>query len=162
MNPALQSSPPPEARSRQSSETLQLVSFHLADEEYAVQITQVREIVLMAPITRVPQAPNYVQGLINLRNMVIPVFDLRLRFGMPRQEPTEDTRIVVVSVLGRTMGLVVDAVSEVFRIGREQIAPPPSSIAGPDRDFLKGLAKVGSRLVILLDLDQLMDDEEPA
>lgn len=136
-----------------------MVSFRLADEEYALPITQVREIVLMAPITRVPQAPNYIEGLINLRNTVIPVIDLRRRFGMPHQAPTQDTRIVVVNLHGRTTGLVVDAVCEVFRIAHEQITPPPPTVTGPDRSFLTGLVKLEKRLVIVLDLDRLMENE---
>lgn len=139
---------------------MQLVSFRLAQEEYGIEITKVQEIILMGEITRVPQTPEYIKGLINLRSTVIPIVDLRRRFGLPEAEPTEETRIMVVNVSGRTIGIIVDAVSEVLRISGEQIAPPPPTVAGLGREYLTGLVKLEHRLLILLDIDKILGREE--
>jgi purine-binding chemotaxis protein CheW len=151
-----------ESRSREATGTLQLVSFRLAQEEYGIEITKVQEIILLGDITRVPQTPNYVRGLINLRNMVIPIVDLRVRFGFPETEPTEDTRIMVVNVRGKTIGIVVDAVREVMRIAKDQIASPPPTVAGLGRAYLLGLVRLDRGLLILLDIDHLFSEEEAA
>ncbi len=140
--------------------TMQLVSFRLGQEEYGIEITKVQEIILMGEITKVPQTPEYIKGLINLRSSVIPIVDLRLRFGLPPQEPTEETRIMVVNVTGKTIGIIVDAVSEVLRISGEQISPPPPTVAGLGRDYLTGLVKLDSRLLILLDIDKILEGRE--
>ncbi len=137
----------------------QLVSFCLGAEEYAVTITAVREIILMTGMTRLPSAPDYVKGLINLRNTVIPVVDLRRRFNLEEQAPTADTRIMVVHLRGKTVGLVVDAVREVFRIARDQVAPPPPT-ATDERSLITGLVRSGDRLVILLDIDRILDEDD--
>jgi purine-binding chemotaxis protein CheW len=140
--------------------TMQLVSFRLDQEEYGIEITKVQEIILMGEITRVPQTPVFVKGLINLRSTVIPIVDLRLRFGLKEEHATDDTRIMVVNVAGKTIGIVVDAVSEVLRITQEQIAPPPPTVAGPGREYLTGLVKLEKRLLILLDIDRLLAQED--
>jgi purine-binding chemotaxis protein CheW len=142
--------------------TVQLVSFQLAREEYGVEITKVREIILMGEITRVPQAPSYVKGVINLRSTVIPVIDLRIRFGLPEEEPSSETRIMVVNVGQRVLGIVVDAVSEVFRVARAQIAPPPPTVSNLGNDYLIGLVKLQNRLLTLLDIDHLLDSHDVA
>ncbi|MDW8037856.1 MAG: chemotaxis protein CheW [Thermoguttaceae bacterium] len=149
-----------ETSQSEGSGTLQLVSFHLADEEYAVEITKVREIILLSEITRVPQTPDYVRGLINLRSMVIPVIDLRRRFGLPPGEQTSESRIMVVDVRGKTIGIVVDAVDEVLRVSRDKIAPPPPTVVGPGREYLRGLVKLEGRLLIFLDIDQILRQED--
>jgi purine-binding chemotaxis protein CheW len=141
---------------------MQLVSFRLAQEEYGIEITKVQEIILMGEITRVPQTPDYIKGLINLRSTVIPIVDLRLRFGLPCQDATDETRIMVVNVAGKTIGIIVDAVSEVLRISDEQIAPPPATVAGLGREYLTGLVKLENRLLILLDIDKILGHEEAA
>jgi len=138
--------------------TIQVVSFRLADEEYGIEITKVQEIILVGAITRVPQTSKYIKGLINLRSTVIPIVDLRLRFGMPEQTPTDDTRIMVMNVSGKTIGIVVDAVSEVLRISKDQIAPPPPTVASLGHEYLTGLAKLEKRLLILLDVERILTD----
>lgn len=143
-----------------SQGTMQLVSFQLAQEEYGVEITKVQEIILMGEITRVPQTPPYIKGLINLRSTVIPIVDLRLRFGLQEQPRTDETRIMVINVAGKTIGIIVDAVSEVLRISQEQIAPPPPTVAGLGEEYLIGLAKLESRLLILLDIDRIFTAHE--
>lgn len=139
--------------------SMQLVSFRLAEEEYGIEITKVQEIILVGEITRVPQTPAFIKGLINLRSTVIPIVDLRSRFNLPTQEPTDETRIMVVNVGGKTIGIIVDAVSEVLRISQEQIAPPPPTVAGLGREYLTGLVKLESRLLILLDIDKILGEE---
>ena len=151
-----------EANEAEGTGTMQLVSFRLAQEEYGIEITKVQEIILMGEITRVPQTPDYIKGLINLRSTVIPIVDLRLRFGLSQQEATDETRIMVVNVAGKTIGIIVDAVSEVLRISQEQIAPPPPTVAGLGREYLTGLVKLESRLLILLDIDKILGEEEAA
>jgi len=147
---------------RESVGTMQLVSFRLAQEEYGVEITKVQEIILMGEITRVPQTPDYIKGLINLRSTVIPIVDLRLRFGLAQEAASDETRIMVVNVAGKTIGIIVDAVSEVLRISKEQIAPPPPTVAGLGREYLTGLVKLENRLLILLDIDKILGSEEAA
>lgn len=146
----------------QTTGTLQLVSFRLGDEEYGIEITKIQEIILMGDITRVPQTPSYIKGLINLRSNVIPILDLRLRFGLPETAVTDETRIMVVNISGKTIGLIVDAVSEVLRVSQNQIAPPPPTVAGLGREYLTGLAKLEGRLLIMLEIDKLLDEESVA
>jgi purine-binding chemotaxis protein CheW len=151
-----------EIHHKEGTGTMQLVSFRLAQEEYGIEITKVQEIILMGEITRVPQTPDYIKGLINLRSTVIPIVDLRLRFGLSQEELTDETRIMVVNVAGKTIGIIVDAVSEVLRIAHEQIAPPPPTVAGLGREYLTGLVKLESRLLILLDIDKILGHDEAA
>ena len=142
------------------SGTLQLVSFRLEQEEYGIEITKVQEIILMGEITRVPQTPSFIKGLINLRSTVIPVVDLRMRFSLDQEVVSDETRIMVVNVRGKTIGIIVDAVNEVLRIEKSRISPPPPTVAGLGREYLTGLIKLENRLLILLDIDKILDDDE--
>lgn len=148
----------PQSQRQADVGTIQVVSFRLANEEYGIEITKVQEIILVGEITRVPQTSPHIKGLINLRSTVIPIVDLRLRFGMPEEAATDETRIMVMNVGGKTTGIIVDAVSEVLRISTEQLAPPPPTVSGLGRDYLTGLAKLEKRLLILLDVDRLLSD----
>lgn len=148
----------PQSQRQADAGTIQVVSFRLANEEYGIEITKVQEIILVGEITRVPQTSPHIKGLINLRSTVIPIVDLRLRFGMPEEAATDETRIMVMNVGGKTTGIIVDAVSEVLRISTEQLAPPPPTVSGLGRDYLTGLAKLEKRLLILLDVDRLLSD----
>jgi purine-binding chemotaxis protein CheW len=147
------------ALSGSTSET-QLVTFNLGKEEFAVPILQIQEINRLAEITRVPKSPDFVEGVINLRGKVIPIIDLRKRFGLVETELGKSTRIVVVNIDGRTVGLIVDAVSEVLRLSRSAIEPPPAIVAGIDAEYIKGLGKMEGRLLILLDLSKILTGEE--
>ncbi|MFO0973306.1 MAG: chemotaxis protein CheW [Phycisphaerae bacterium] len=138
----------------------QIVSFKLAEEEYGLDIMKVQEIILIGQITQMPQAPEFVRGLINLRGHVIPIIDLRKRFGLPEVEKAESQRIIVVNVGRRTIGIVVDEVDQVLRVKAEDIEPPPTSIKGIDHDFICGLVKRDTKLVILLDVERLLTEQE--
>ncbi len=140
----------------------QLVIFHLAKEYYGVDIATVESIIKMQPITGIPQAPPFVEGVINLRGAVLPVIDLRNRFGLPQTPPTKDTRIVVVEMGGTTVGMIVDAVHEVLRVPSEDIEPPSPMVTTLDSAFITGIAKVGDRLIILLDLGKVLSLDEHA
>jgi purine-binding chemotaxis protein CheW len=138
-------------------ELLQLVSFNIGDEEYGVDILRVQEINRMLEVTRVPNSPEYVEGVINLRGKVIPIIDLRQRFGMERRPHDKSTRIVVVELSGKTLGFVVDAVREVLRIPRSVTEPPPEMVGGTRQEYITGVGKLDDRLLILLDLDKILN-----
>jgi purine-binding chemotaxis protein CheW len=143
---------------------LQLVSFVVGAEEYAIPILAVQEINRMMPITRVPQSPPFVEGVINLRGKVIPVVDLRKRFGMPINEQTGDERIIVVEVQGETearvIGFTVDKVNRVLRIGSDIVEPAPAMACGADSEYVLGVGKLEEGLLILLSLDKLFSANE--
>jgi purine-binding chemotaxis protein CheW len=143
-----------------SEELLQLVSFNIGGEEFGVDILKVQEINRMLEVTRVPNAPEYVDGVINLRGKVIPIIDLRRRFDMERKEHDKNTRIVVVELKGKVVGFVVDAVSEVLRIPKSVTEPPPPIVAGINADYITAVGKLEDRLLILLDLEGVLSDGE--
>ena len=125
-----------------SGKTFQAVTFALGGEEYGVDIAQVQEINRMVTITNVPRAPQFMEGVINLRGRLIPIIDLRTRFGMARSERTKDTRIIVTEIGSRSVGMVVDSVSEVLRIPVEQIEDAPDLVAGVDTEYVQGVGKM--------------------
>jgi purine-binding chemotaxis protein CheW len=138
----------------------QIVVFELANEHYGLDIAAVEGIIKMQSITKMPQAPHYVQGITNLRGVVVPVIDLRKRFGLDAQEATKNTRIVVVYMNKLKVGMIVDAVSQVLRIQDETIEPPPPMVTTVNSAFIKGIAKLEGQLVILLDLSKVLSLEE--
>ena len=142
------------------------LTFSLADEEYGIGILKIREIIGMLPITSVPQTPDFVKGVINLRGKVIPVLDLRLRFGMPEIEYTERTCIIVVEINGQAgkiqIGSVVDSVSEVLNIKGEEIEDTPTFGTSLDTEYILGMAKIDGGVKILLDIDKVLSDGEIA
>ena len=139
-----------------SEELLQLVSFNIGEEEFGVDILKVQEINRMPEVTQVPNAPEYIDGVINLRGKVIPVIDLRRRFGIERKEHDKNTRIIVVDLSGTVVGFVVDAVKEVLRIPRRVTEPPPSLTTDVNADYITGVGKLEDRLLILLDLERVL------
>jgi len=141
-------------------ELLQLVTFKVADEEFGLDILKVQEIIRIMDITRVPRAPAFVDGVINLRGKVIPIIDLRRRFGMERREHDQQTRIIVIELDRLIVGFVVDSVSEVLRIPASTVEAPPSIVAGVDAEYISGVGKLEDRLLILLDLDKLLSANE--
>jgi len=151
-----------EQKTSESSQILQLVTFTLGGEEYAVDILKVQEINRMKEITRVPNAPYYVEGVINLRGKVIPVVCLRKFFGLPEEEDRSRQKIMIMDIQGTTIGLIVDTVSEVLRISSSIVEPPPSMTYSVSTEFISGIAKLEDRLIILLDMDKLIGKEETA
>jgi purine-binding chemotaxis protein CheW len=149
-----------DAASGSGSDIMQLVTFKLGNEEYAVNILKVQEINRMKEITRVPNTPNYVEGVINLRGKVIPVINLRSKFNLENKENDIQSRIMIMDIQGITMGLVVDAVSEVLRIPLSIIEPTPPMASNISTEYIMGIAKLEDRLIILLDMDMLVGRPE--
>lgn len=147
------------AGSASAGPLLQLVSFRIGDEEFGLDILRVQEIIRTQQLTRVPNLPSYIDGVINLRGKVIPVIALRRRLGLDSVGPDKRTRIVVVDVHNQTLGFVVDSVSEVLRINSETVEPTPR-LGKIEREYIAGVGKLDSRLLLLLDLERLMDPEE--
>ena len=139
---------------------IQLVTFSIGEEEFGVDILQVQEIIRTMEITNVPRAPEFVEGVINLRGKVIPIVDMRSRFGLESKKHDKYTRIIVIENDMIIVGFVVDSVSEVLRLPATQVQPPPPVVAGMDSDYIDGVGKLEDRLLILLDLDSLLDNEE--
>jgi len=142
------------------------LTFALGSEEYGLEILKVREIIGFVEVTRIPQTPAYVQGVINLRGQVIPVVDLRAKFGMESVERTEATCIIVVEISCAddtiSTGVVVDRVQEVLDIAGEQIEDPPSFGSSVDTEFILGMGKIGDAVKILLDIDKVLGGDEMA
>ena len=146
----------------ESSELLQLVSFKIGDEEFGIDILKVHEINRMMNITKVPNAPYYVDGVVNLRGRVIPVINLRIKLAMDRKEYDRNTRIIVVELGGKTIGFIVDEVSEVLRIPMSITEKPPEMVAGINSAFITAIGKLEDRLLILLDLEKVLNESEEA
>ena len=142
------------------SDILQLVSFRLGKEEFAVDILKIQEINRMVEITRVPKSPDSVEGVINLRGNIIPIIDLRKKFRLPSAENSSENRIVVIDINKKVVGFIVDAVSEVLRLPANTVEPPPPMLAGIDSEYISGVGKLEDRLLILLDLDKILSQEE--
>ena len=140
-----------------AGEPLQFVTFMVADEAYAVDIMQVREIKAWSEVTRLPNQPEHMRGVLNLRGVIVPIFDLRCRFGGGLTEATAIHVVVIVAVADRVVGILVDAVSDILTVGAEQIRPVPELESRGDRAFLKGLATSGDRMVAILRLDEMFD-----
>jgi purine-binding chemotaxis protein CheW len=148
--------------SAKRDELIQLVSFMLADEEYGVEVLKVREIIRMPTITKMPNVPQHVEGIINLRGKVIPVISMRRRFGLMENENGNQTRIIIMDVSGSLTGFIVDAVSEVIRIHSSEIQPPPSMVlsGGIGQEFITGVFNHAERLLIIMDIDRMFSDDE--
>ena len=136
------------------------LTFHLAGEDYAIEIKFVTEIVGMQDITEVPDLANYIRGVINLRGKVIPVIDVRLRFLMSPREYDSRTCIIIIHLQNTSVGLIVDEVSEVINIPAEQIDDPPRTMKGTKSRFIQGFGKVGNKVKMVLNIDKFLNDEE--
>jgi len=144
-----------------SGELIQLVSFSLDQEEYGVDVLKVREIIRMPVVTRVPNTPHYVEGVINLRGKVVPIICMRKKFGLSEAENDKQTRIMVMDMGGELMGFIVDAVSEVIRISGSEIQPSPSMVAdGVDQECIAGVINQAERLLVLLNLEKMFSRDE--
>jgi len=136
------------------------LTFILGKEIYGFEILKVREIIGLMDITTVPQTPEYMKGVINLRGKVIPVIDLRLKFSMQEEEHTQETCVIVVEVENTSIGIIVDSVSEVSDISASSIEEAPSFGQGIDTSFIMGLGKVKDKIIILLDIETVLSSEE--
>ena len=138
------------------SPELHLVTFALDREEFGIPIEQVREVIRVGEITRVPQARLHVRGVTNLRGRVLAVVEIRTRMGLPAAEITPRSRVVVVGVHDRILGILVDGVSQVVKVPTETITPAPEEVLSPGTDYITGVARWNSRLIMLLDLEKVL------
>lgn len=138
----------------------QLVIFKLGNEEYGVDIMQVKEIIRTTTITKIPQVPTFVEGIISLRGEILPIIDMREKFGLPKAERTRQTRILVISLDNITIGGIVDEVTEVLRIPNDAITPPPPVIKGINTEYLQGVGQINGRIIILLDMSKILSSNE--
>lgn len=138
----------------------QLVVMEIASESYGVDIGAVNTIIRMQEVTAIPRTPDFVEGVINLRGSIIPVIDLRKRFGLKVGETTKASRIVVVEAAGQVIGMIVDAVVETLRLAQSAIEPPSPVVVSVDSSYVRGVGKQENRLVILLDLDKVLTTRE--
>jgi purine-binding chemotaxis protein CheW len=148
------------AEQEQREAVSQIVVFQLASELYGADIDAVREVGPVQRVTRVPRTPVYIDGVTNLRGRVIPVVDLRRRLGLPAASATKQTRIAVAELEGGQVGMLVDSVHEVLRVPTSSIEPPTPMLSKIDTDYVRGVAKVEGRLIILLDLPRVLARED--
>ena len=139
---------------------LQLVSFFLGDEEYAIDVLKVQGIDRVSEITRVPRAPDFVQGVINLRGKIVPIIDLRSRIGLPPKEADRNSRVIVVDMGREVVGLRVDGVREVLRVPASVVEPPPDMTNAESNEFVEGMGKLEDRIILILNVDKILDSSE--
>lgn len=138
----------------------QYVIFKLGNEEYGVNIMKVKEISEFKEVTKVPNAPYFVDGIINLRGEIIPIVSLKKRFGIKDSSIDSDIRIIVININERNVGFVVDEASQVIRINESNVDPAPEIVAGIDRQYITGVGKIDEKIIIMLDLDKIFTQEE--
>lgn len=143
-------------QNQEANDLLQLVSFKVGTEEFGIDILKVQEIIKMLQITKVPNAPSFVEGVINLRGRIIPVIDLRGRLAIEKKANDNKSRIIVVDIHGSIIGFIVDEVNEVLRISKKILENPPEMVSQIDTDFITSVAKLEDRLILLLDLDNML------
>lgn len=136
------------------------VLFKLAGADYALPAADVLHMETFSPPTPVPGAADHVAGVLQIRRRVVPIIDLRLRFGLPRIEPTLDSRVIVVGAGARTVGLLVDSAREVLNLAPDQVAAPPDVVARRSRGFVRSVAQAGERLILMIDAHKVIGDEE--
>ncbi|WP_217557523.1 chemotaxis protein CheW [Paenibacillus sp. GbtcB18] len=143
------------------AEDKKIIVFALAHEEYGVEVDKVKTIERMQPMTRVPKTPAFVKGVINLRGVVVPVIDLRSRFGLPETEYSDNTRVIIVAVNELEVGLIVDSANDVIDLNEDNIENPPEVVGGIKAKYLHGIAKIGEeRLLVLMNLEQVLNRDE--
>lgn len=144
----------------ENNQIIKAVIFQLKDEEYGVDVQQVQSIERMIHITRVPKMPDFVKGVINLRGVVTPVIDLKERFSIETTEYTNSTRVIIVQVEDKEVGLIVDSANDVIDIPTEKVEQPPEVVGRIESDYIRGVAKLEERLLILLNLNKVLNAEE--
>ncbi|MEK6680813.1 MAG: chemotaxis protein CheW [Nitrospirota bacterium] len=142
------------------SKSLQTVGFKIGKELFGVDISNVKEIVRVPEIVKVPDTPDFIEGVINLRGRIVSVIDLKKRFRLGRVDRTKASRILVAEMDGRVVGLLVDAASEVLRLPADSIEPPPDMVSGIGIDYITGVGKIGERIIILLDIKKVLNNGE--
>jgi purine-binding chemotaxis protein CheW len=142
-----------------TGDRVQLASFTIGSEDYALDIMRIKEIIQPQKITHVPRVPPFIEGVIELRGAILPVVDLRKRFELPAPPPTRATKYIIVAIEGRIVGLVVDAVGEVLRVGRGEISPTPA-LEGDASQYFSGVCRHGGRILLILDLDRILSSSE--
>ena len=142
--------------------SINLVTFKLGQNEYAIDIMQAKEIIKMEKITLIPNAPDYVEGVINLRGNIIPIVDLKKRFNLEENDGEKNTGIIIVKIDDVDMGIIIDAISKVVSIATSNIQPPPPMLSGIGQKYIKGVAKLEDKLLVVLDLEKLIvgDDDD--
>jgi len=136
---------------------IQLVVFRVGKEEYGLDIQEVKEIIKMQEITEIPNAPEFIEGVINLRGQITPVMDMRKRLNAEKEEIGKDTRIVIVETEGSNIGIIVDSVTGVIHMPERDISPPP---VGSENEFVKGVGKINDKLLILIDINKMLPNTE--
>ena len=136
---------------------MKVIIFQLMDKEYAIGVDTVQSIEKLLSITRVPKTPSYVRGVLNLRGVVTPIVDLRERFGLDNKEMDDNTRIIIVALEEFEVGLIVDAANDVLDINIESIEPQPEVVGSVESDFISGVAKIGKRLLVMLNLEKVLE-----
>jgi purine-binding chemotaxis protein CheW len=145
----------------EAGEQMELISFRLAQETYAIRLTHVQQIIKLREITLVPRAPEYILGLVSLRGLIIPIFDLRRRLGLATREPTRETRIVVVMQGTKVIGLIVDRIEQVVRLPAGTIEPPPPILGDLEAEYIEGIGRFEGRMLILLNLSKVLAPPAP-
>lgn len=141
-------------------ESLQLACFRVGGERYALDIMRVLEVTRWHPVTKIPKAPEFLEGVINLRGRVIPVVDLRKRLDLPPQEPTRRTRVLIAEIGGKVVGFIVDEAREVLRVVRGDVRPPPQIVRGVASQYLEGILQNGTELILILDFEKVLSTHE--
>jgi purine-binding chemotaxis protein CheW len=149
-----------ESQAAAPEQTLLMINFTVGGDEYAVEIQKVREVIDFREITQLPKAPGFVKGIIKLRGEVIPVIDLRERFGIAQEGHSALTSVVIVEIGRKAVGLVVDNVRHVIRVAPSDLAPSPPFIGGLSGRYVNGVAKLGQRLIVVLDMDKILTTDE--
>ena len=142
------------------SNEVQLACFKVGEERYAADIMLIKEIILYRKVTHIQKAPEFIEGIINLRERVIPVINMRKRLGLHATEPTAATRIIITKVEGKSVGVIVDSVLNVLRVGKGDIQPPPRIIRGIESEYLSGIVRDGEELILIFDMERVLTSTE--
>jgi purine-binding chemotaxis protein CheW len=142
--------------------TSEYLTFSLGSEEYGIDILKVQEIRGYESVTKIANAPAFIKGVVNLRGTIVPIVDMRIRFDLPQADYNQFTVVIILSVAGRTVGMVVDGVSDVMQLGADQVRPAPEFSGAFDTEYITGLGTIGERMLILVDIEKLMSGADMA
>ena len=143
-----------------ASELIQILRFTIENEEYGVELLKVQEVIRLSNITRLPKAPHFVKGVINLRGNVIPIIDLREKFGLNTLNYSTSTRAIIMEIQDQQIGIVVDFVNQVVQIPKDSIQPPPSVVSGLASEYIEGVSNSNEKLIIILKISEILSDDE--